>query len=180
MKIHIGSKNKVKVTASHEAINMYPEIFPSPEIISIDIDVDLFGHPKNIEETVTGAITRAKKAHKKCDYSIGLEGGLIEVPHTKTGFMEINACVVFDGKNHHLGLSSAFEWPTEVSQAIISGQFDASQAFKQLNMTDQEKLGAAPGGICGFLTKGRHTREQQIKQSVIMAMIQLENSHLYK
>lgn len=62
---------------------------------------------------------------------------------------------------------------------ILKGEADGSQAFKKLGITDNEKLGAAPGGIIGFLTSGKLTREEQIKQSVITALIQLENPKLY-
>jgi len=179
MKINIGSKNEVKMTAIKETILMYPKLFSNPKISGIDINVELFGHPKNIQETVGGAISRAKKAFRNCDFSFGLEGGLIEVPHSKTGFMEINACAVYDGKNSYLGISSAFEWPKEVSKLIVSGKADASQAFQKLALTKQKKLGAVRGGISGFLTKGRQTREEQIKQSVIMALIQLEHPDFY-
>ena len=175
MKINVGSKNQTKVTAVKEAVALYPSLFPNPEVIGVDIDVELYGHPKNIEETVNGAIERAKKAFTNCDYSFGLEGGLLEVPLSKTGYMEVGVCAIYDGKNFHLGLSPAFEWPKSVTDLILSGKADASQAFKQLGLTTDEKLGAAKGGIIGFLTEGRLTREDFTRYSIIMALIHLEH-----
>jgi len=103
----------------------------------------------------------------------------MEVPFTKTGFMEVGACAIYDGKNIHLGLSPAFEWPQKVNDLIISGKADASQAFKQLNYTHHEKLGNEKGGIVGFLTGQKLTREDYTKYSIIMALIQLEQLELY-
>lgn len=179
MKIHVGSKNQTKVQAVKDAVALYPRLFPNPEIIGIDVSVELFGHPKSIKETVEGAVQRAKNAFKDCDYSFGIEGGLIEVPFTKTGFMEVGACAIFDGTDVCIGLGPAYEWPIEVTKMIVSGKADASQAFNKLGYTHHEKLGAQPGGIIGFLTDGRLTREDFTKYSIIMALIQLEKPEYF-
>ncbi len=179
MKINVGSQNKTKIVAVKAAVALYPNLFKNARVEGVAIEIEEFGHPKNIKETVAGAIERAKKAYFNCDYSIGLEGGLIEVPFSKTGFMEVGACAIYDGKDYSFGLSPAFEWPKKVTEMIISGEADASQAFKRLNLTEHEKLGAIEGGIAGFLSKGRLTREEFMKQSIIMALIQLENPGLY-
>ncbi|MBA3724343.1 MAG: DUF84 family protein [Candidatus Levybacteria bacterium] len=180
MKIHIGSKNQTKVQAVIDTILLYPSLFPTPEVIGIDVDVALYGHPKSIKETVEGAVSRAKKAFAHCDYSFGLEGGLIEVPYTKTGFMETGACAIYDGKNIFVGLGPAYEWPQDVTKMILDGKADASLAFKQLGYTHHEKLGSIKGGIIGELTNGRIMREDFTKYSIIMALIHLEKSELYK
>ena len=179
MKINVGSQNKIKLAAVRDVIKLYPNFFKGAKVKGIAIEIEEFGHPKNIKETVEGAIKRAKKAYSSCEYSIGLEGGLIEIPFSKTGFMETGVCAIYDGKNCHIGLSPSFEWPKKVTEMIISGEADASQAFKKLGLTKHEKLGVIDGGITGFLSKGRLTREEFMKQSIIMALIQLEHPKLY-
>lgn len=179
MRINVGSKNQTKVKAVQDTIKLYPTLFKNPEIVGIDVNVPLFGHPKNIKETIQGAIGRAKNAYTNCTYSFGLEGGLMEVPFSKTGFMEIGACAIYDGHNIHLGLSPAYEWPTKVTDLIVSGKADASQAFKKLEYTQHEKLGAQEGGIIGYLTEGRLTREDFTKYSIIMALIHLEKPEFF-
>jgi non-canonical (house-cleaning) NTP pyrophosphatase len=76
MKINVGSKNLTKIRAVEESVALYPDLFPDPEVVAVDVDVELYGHPKSINETVDGAIDRAKKAFSGCDYSFGIEGGL--------------------------------------------------------------------------------------------------------
>lgn len=180
MNINVGSKNITKIKAVKDAVALYPKLFPDPVVNGVDVGVDLFGHPKTLKDTIEGAISRAKKAFVGCDYSFGLEGGLMEVPFSKTGFMEIGACAICDGKSIHLGLGPSYEWPKEVTKIILDGKADASQAFKQLGLTNHEKLGAVEGGIVGFLTEGRLTREEFTKYSIIMAMIHLERPELFK
>ncbi len=179
MKINVGSKNKTKMQAVLEAVMLYPNIFPQPEVVGVDVKIELFGHPKSLEETIQGAIKRAQKAYNDCNYSFGLESGLMKVPFTKTGFMDVCACAIYDGKNTHIGLSPAFEYPGKVTELVVSGKADASQAFKQLGYTSHEKLGNETGGIIGFLSGQRLTREDYARHSIIMAMVQLERPELY-
>ena len=180
MIINVGSKNQTKINAVKEAVELYPNLFSGAEVVGVDSGTGLFDHPKNIGESVEGAIARAKNSFKDCEYSFGLEGGLIEVPHTKTGYMEVGACAIYDGKDIYLGLSPAFEWPIKVNEMIIKGEADASQAFYKLGLTEHEKLGAMPGGIVGYLTDGKITRENFTKYSIIMALVQLERPELYR
>lgn len=179
MKINVGSRNEVKINAVKETVSMYPEIFVDAEVVGVDVDIEEFGHPKNINETTEGAIQRAKNAFKDCDYSFGIEAGLIEVSNSKTGYLELGACAIYDGKDIYLGLSPAFEYPKKVVEMIISGEADASLAFYKLGLTKHEKLGAIEGGISGYLTNSRMTRELQTKMSIITAMIRLEKRDLY-
>ncbi len=179
MKINLGSKNKTKIQSVVDAIALYPNLFPDAEVVGMDVVVDLFGHPKNLEETISGAIKRAKDSFVDCQYSFGLEGGLMEVPHTKSGFMEVGACAIYDGNQIVLGLSPAFEWPKGATELIREGKADGSQACKQLGITEHEKVGAVSGGISGLLTDGRLPREDFTKYSIIMALIQIEKKELY-
>ena len=179
MKINVGSKNKTKFASVEDAVRLYPELFPSAEVVGVEIDNDLYGHPKGIEETVEGAVYRAKQAFKNCAYSFGLEGGLIEVPQTQSGYMEVGVCAIYDGKEIYLGLSPAFEWPFPVTQMIVKREADASQALYKLGLTKHEKLGNVEGGGVGFLTGKRLTREEFTKYSIIMALIRLDKAELY-
>jgi inosine/xanthosine triphosphatase len=179
MKINVGSKNKTKIRAVREAVLLYPNLFQKPKVMGVDVEVELYGHPKSLKETVEGAIARAKEAYADCSFSFGIEGGLMEVPYSETGFMEVGVCAIYVGDNISLGLSPAFEWPQQVTKLILSNKADASQAFKQLKLTNHEKLGAVSGGIVGRLTNNRITREDYTKHSIVMAVIRLEKNKIY-
>lgn len=125
MKIHVGSRNQTKTQAVVDAVSLYPQLFPNPRITAIEVSLDLYGHPKNLKETIKGAVARAKEAFTDCDYSFGLEGGLMEVPFSSSGFMETSVCALWDGKEIYLGLGPAFEWPKAVVKMVLSGKADA-------------------------------------------------------
>lgn len=173
MKIGMGSKNKTKVDALQNVLKEYP-MFDGCEVVGVDVSVEQFGHPKNIDETVEGAIARAKQACVGNDYGFGIEGGLMAVPHTKSGFVEVAACAIFDGKQIHLGLSPGFEWPAKVIDGILNKGLDGSQAMKEAGLTSHEKIGEKEG-VIGLLTKGRMDRTEYNKLAIVMALTHLEN-----
>lgn len=176
MNVGIGSKNKTKVQAVAEILLDYP-IFECANIVEADVLIEQFGHPKNLEETVAGAVNRAKQAYKKNDYGFGIESGLIVVPQTKSGYMEVAVCAIYDGKQIHLGMSQAYEWPQKVLNKILDGM-DGSQAMKAAGLTQHEKLGEHEGFV-GIFTKGRTNRTEYNKAAVVMALMHLENAEHY-
>ncbi|HWP61174.1 MAG TPA: DUF84 family protein [Candidatus Paceibacterota bacterium] len=177
MKVGVGSKNKTKVGAVTELLREYP-LFAGAEVIGMDVQIEQFGHPKSLEETVAGAVDRARQAYAGNQYGFGIEGGLMTVPQTKSGYMEVAVCAIYDGTRVHLGLSPACEWPMEVIDAILNKGLDGSQAMKAANLTHHEKLGEHEGFI-GIVTKSRMNRTQFNKAAVTMALIHLENPEHY-
>ena len=55
---------------------------------------------------------------------------------------------------------------------------DMSEACNKVGLTNNPKIGSEEGAI-GILTKGRMTRKDYTKQSIITALIHLENAELY-
>ncbi|MDO8493241.1 MAG: inosine/xanthosine triphosphatase [bacterium] len=172
MKIIVGSKNKVKVGALEEIVKDYPHL-KDAEIFSVEAASGVADQPKSLEETVQGAMNRAKGAFNDCDYSFGLESGLMAVPNTKTGFMDVCVCAIFDGKEHHIGLSSAWEVPKQVAHHMLNEGLDMTQAAIKAGYTKNPKVGQAEG-LIGIVTKGRLTRKDYTKESIRTALIHLE------
>jgi len=176
MKIYLGTKNNSKLEALRETIEDY-EFLRGNEVIAIKSNSEVSEQPMSLDETIKGAINRAKNCFDESSLSFGIESGLMKVPNTKTGFMDFTACAIFDGKQIHLGLSSAFEYPLKITKLLLEG-FDASEAYKKLGLTEHEKIGEV-GGIIGDLTKGRIKRKDYTKHAIQMALIHLENPDLY-
>ena len=177
MKINVASKNPVKVEAVKEVLHSYLDL-ASYEVIGIETNSGVSEQPKSLEETVQGAINRAAMVFNGCVYSFGIESGLMVVPQTKTGSMDFCVCAIYDGKNYHLGLSCAFEFPTKVTQMIHELGIDANEAFYRCGLTADRKIGSSEGAI-GMLTRGRMSRKDYTKQAIQMALIHLENKELY-
>ena len=177
MNIIIGSTNKVKLEAVTELLLEYPQ-FAEAKVSGINVTSEISDQPKSLEETVRGAQNRARNAFAGSDLSIGLESGLMDVPYTKVGFMDVCVCAIFDGTDFHIGLSSAFEPPKEMARLMVEKGLDMAQACNEMGLTDNPAIGAAEGAI-GILTRGRMDRKAYTKQSLITALIHLENTHLF-
>lgn len=177
MKINIGSKNKTKVLALEEILKDYPD-FKESEVFGKDAVSGVSDQPKSLDETIKGAMGRAKSCFLDCDLSFGIESGLMKVPETKTGYMDLTACAIYDGEKFHLGLSSAFEYPAKVLDYVFKYNVELSTAYRELGMTNKEKIGEEEG-IIGLLTKGRLVRKEYTKEAIRTALIHLENKDLY-
>jgi inosine/xanthosine triphosphatase len=176
-KINIGSKNIVKIESVREVICEYPD-FSDSIIISVESQSGVSHQPKSMDETITGAINRSKGCFSECDYSFGIESGLMKVPYTKSGYMDFTCCAIFDGKNISLGLSPALEFPTKATKMMFDEDINITDALLKEGLTKNPELGSAEGAL-GVLTKGRVTRKDYTKQAIHMAMVHLENPGLY-
>ncbi|OGZ00251.1 MAG: hypothetical protein A2945_04455 [Candidatus Liptonbacteria bacterium RIFCSPLOWO2_01_FULL_52_25] len=174
MKIKVGSKNPAKVEAVAEIIKEYPHLAHA-KVGGIEANSDVSNQPKSLDETIRGAMNRAKHAREACDYGIGIESGLMHVPHTKSGHMDVCACAIYDGREFHLGLSSAWEFPDKtIIESMVSEGIDMNEAVHRAGLTQKPKVGSEEGAI-GILTKGRVDRKEYTKQALRMALIHLEH-----
>jgi len=171
--------NPVKIDAVKEIIKDY-DFLAGAEVAGANVSSEIFEQPLSLDEIIQGATNRAKNAWQNCDYAFGIESGLMPVPMTKSGYMDITACVIYDGKEISVGLSSAFEQPVKLTKKVLEakGKLDISQVALQIGLTTSDNIGYE-GGMMGLLTKGRVKRKDYTKEAIRTALIQLENRELY-
>lgn len=172
VKINIASLNPIKIAAVSEIIQDY-NFLKTAEIEAIIVSSGVSEQPMSLEETLQGAINRAKNSFNNCHYSFGLESGMIKVPYTKTGYMDVCACAIYDGEEIYLGLSSAWETPEAVFIEMHENGLDMNQAAYKAGLTINEKVGSAEG-LVGIVTKNRLTRKEYTKQALLTALVRLE------
>ena len=174
MTIAVGTTNKAKVDAVTEVLQEYTHLTGAiikPTATSSGVS----DQPLSLQETVEGALHRAHSAYKDCDYSIGIESGLFEVPKSKSGYMDVCVCAIYDGKEFHMGLSSAWEFPDSsvIKDLMLQKGMTMSEAINKAGYTKNESIGSAEGAV-GILTKGRVDRKEQAKQAIRMALIHID------
>jgi|GEM_PF-253778 len=177
-KIIVGSKNEVKVSSVREVIADYP-CLAIAEVEGVAVSSAVSEQPLSLEETIQGAKNRAEKAFQLHSISVGLEGGLMEIPATDREFMHVSICSIFDGKHHHLGMSCGFRIPKKVSTLILQEGLDLNQAMKKCGFTDNPQLGASEGTI-GLFTNGRIPLKDYCKQSLTTALISIEQPQYFE
>ena len=172
MIINIASHNPTKIKALREIIRDYDNLNLAA-VIDVDGCSRVSEQPITLEETILGAMNRAREAFKDCDYSVGLESGLMAVPYTQSGYMDVCACAIFDGHNYYLGLSSAWEPPATVVHYIINEGLDMNEAALKAGLTPKKNVGSAEG-LVGIVTKGKLSRKEYTKEAIRMALIHLD------
>ena len=172
MKIHVGSKNEIKVSAVRELLQDYPHL-KNAEVCPFETSSWVSDQPKSLEETVQGAKNRAREVLGSGAYGFGIESGLMKVHGTKSGFMDVCVCAIYDGTEYHIGLSSAWEAPKKVMEYMLGEGLDMNDAAHKAGLTDNPKVGSAEG-LVGIMTKGRLDRKAYTKEAIRTALIHLE------
>lgn len=180
MKIAIGSTNEIKVKAVEEAIRNYPDL-QLAEVFSFSVPSGVSKQPLTLEETIQGARNRAAHAFTKCEgckYSLGIESGISPAFGAQTGFVHICVCMIYNGSDYHMGLSTGFEIPPSILDLMVEDKMDLSEACFHSGITANPSVGHAEG-LIGILTKGRLCRKEYTKQAIISAFVQIENYSWY-
>jgi inosine/xanthosine triphosphatase len=168
-RILVASLNTNKIDAVREVFTYY-------EVTGIACKSGVREQPMNIDEIIRGSIIRARSVFADCEYSVGIEDGISQVPGTRSGFMNFCACAIFDGERIFVGLGPAFEYPPECTRRVVDEGITISEAF--IPLTEKPDIGYEEG-IIGWLTRGRISRKDYTKHAVEMAKIQIENPGLY-
>ena len=172
----VGTANPGKVYAVVRALEAYPALSgyrPSPQKVSSGVS----DQPKTLAETTQGARNRAERAAAAAGgadtLGIGMESGLFE---SDGRLFDLCACVIFDGKEAHVGYSCAWELPPAVTEKVLNEGMDLTQAFNACGVCNDPKIGDK-GGVIGLLTGGRVSRPDYTKQSIEMALLSLNPEH---
>ena len=168
MVINIGSKNPVKIQAVREVF-LSSEKFKGGKFNAVAASSGVSDQPLGLEEILSGARNRALGAFTACDISVGLESGIIPVPLTRSGHMNLTACVIYDGSRFGTGLGPAFELDEELTRLVMEEELDLSSAVKRSGRTDHPYIGYSEG-LIGLLTGGRVTRLSYSRPAVSMAL----------
>ena len=173
MKVRVGSCNPVKITATENVLN---NIFDEVDVEGVFVHSRIPDQPIGLNQTIEGAINRAKAAYASgCDLGVGIESGLLETPHTITGYIDLQWCAIFDGEKITLGVSAGFEYPSMVVQEVLKGR-EVGDVMDQI--TGVEDLGEKMGAV-SYLSKGLLDRTRNTEQCVLMAMIPRMNEKVY-
>ncbi|MBW4257841.1 inosine/xanthosine triphosphatase [Methanobacterium sp. YSL] len=173
MKVIVGSKNPVKLQATR---NVLEKIYTELEVEATDVDSGVPDQPIGLEVTIQGATNRAKNVFTpEFDLAVGIESGLLEVPHSITGYLDLQWCAIYDGEKTTLGVSAGFEYPPMVIEEVLSGM-EVGDVMDQI--TGVDNLGQKTGAV-SHLTQGMLDRTGNTEQCVLMAMVPWMNSDIY-
>lgn len=160
MKVAVGSTNPTKITAVKNVLGSQIELLP------LEVPSSVSEQPFGDEETVAGAINRAKACFVKnnIDFAIGLEGGVIE---TRYGLMIINwGALVDEEGNEYIASGVRALLPNEIANAVRQGK-TLGQA---MDMYTNRKGVSKKEGAMGVITNGRINRDEMFSH-VVKALV---------
>ena len=168
MLITVGSKNPNKIQAVREGFTLFPR-FVHAEFQAFDARSGVSDQPMGLEEILTGARQRAEHAFSGCQVSAGLESGLIPVPRSRNGYMNVSACAIYDGATHYTGLGPAFELPRQIIDLVVGQGLELDEAIFRSGFSSNPRIGYSEG-IIGMLTGGVISRKDYLVPAVTMAL----------
>jgi inosine/xanthosine triphosphatase len=183
IRVRVGSLNRAKLEAVRLGLAPF---FAKVELEGCPAESGVSEQPIGLEEIVAGARARARQsladAQGNWDLGAGIEDGLIAVPGTRTGYLNVGACVLFDGREESLGLSAGFEYPPACVEAATGpDRTPVGGSFDRLFALAAEGSDPGPGaGNIGRLTGGRLTRAEYGAQAVTCALVRRLHPRLYE
>ncbi|WP_373468128.1 DUF84 family protein [Acidianus infernus] len=169
MLVSVGSKNRTKVEAVKEALDI---IGLKAEIVAMEVDSGVSSQPY-CKETLFGARNRAIRALRtaNADIGIGIEGGICFEYNRVLAFAVVYA-VDKDG-NENFSKSAAFTLPSKVVKYINQG-FELGYAVDKAYSKSGSKYSE---GAVGILTK-YIDRKRLYVDPVILALYPFYNKNI--
>ncbi len=159
--IAVGSLNPVKIEAVR---NVMERIYGNVRIFAVDSKSGVPEQPFE-DETVRGAVNRAKGALGSHSMAVGIEAGVFE---RYDGLYDVQHCAVIDREGKiTIGMGSGFRYPDKIAK-LVRGGMTVGEAMKAVYTNND--VGKEQGAI-GVLSKGLLDRRELTEQSVLNAML---------
>jgi inosine/xanthosine triphosphatase len=164
-RVAVGSTNPVKVGAAR---TMVQRLAPRAEVVGIAVPSGVPDQPWGDDETMRGAIARARAARavQDADLGIGIEGGVVAEADGGVRSCAWAAVVGRDGREG-VGGSLAMRLPDRVARLVRDG-VELGHAMDALTGERNVKQGV---GAVGILTAGLVTRQQAYEVLVAYALV---------
>jgi len=148
----VGSKNPVKLAAARAVL---ARVTPSARVEAVDVASTVRDQPFGDEETIRGALARARAAREAvgAELGIGIEGGVVE---SEDGMRTCAWAAVVDGSGREgVGGSLAMPLPDRVADLVRDG-IELGAAMDRL--TGEHNTKQRQGAV-GILTAGLVDRQ---------------------
>lgn len=171
--VAVGSTNPVKVAAVRQ---IFEQAFPGIRTISLDVPSGVPDQPLGEEETLRGAVARARAALESggADFGAGIEAGVV-LEGERAWMMGYTAIAARDGTvSWSRGIQ--FLLPPAVAEAVRAGR-EVGPVMDEVSGIHEIKK---KGGTVGFLTEGLLDRTSALAMMVAAALPPHLHPDLYR
>lgn len=176
VQLAIGTQNKAKLAAVETA---FQKVFPRVEIHGFEVESGISEQPTTDEESIQGAINRARSALAQmatAQFGVGLEGNVVTISDRM--FLHGWVAIIDRDGITGLGHSSGIELPSSIHAAIDGGAELGPLVQGMLDDTDNEVRHSA--GTNGILTDGLYTRVDEFVDATTVALAKFVKPEYYK
>jgi inosine/xanthosine triphosphatase len=166
-RVAVGSTNPVKIGASRVVME---RLGADAEIVGVAAASGVPDQPWGDDETIRGALARARAAREStdADLGIGIEGGVVANDDGTVRTCAWAAVVTRDGREG-VGGSLVLTLPAEVAE-LVRGGMELGLAMDAVSGSRNVKHGL---GAVGILTRGLVSRQQAYETLVAYALAPL-------
>jgi inosine/xanthosine triphosphatase len=170
--VAVGSKNPVKVAAVRAVV---ARIAPLAVVEVVAVPSGVPDQPFGDDETIRGAVARARAAREAADAELGfgIEGGVVEMADGSMRTCAWAAVTSSDGRQG-VGGSLAMPLPDSVARSIRERGVELGHAMDELTGQRETKRGA---GAVGILTGGLVDRQRAYEVLIAYAMAPFLSAH---
>lgn len=168
-----GTTNPAKLRPIQQ---VFGGMFPEAQISGLTVPSGVREQPIGVEETLQGAINRARAAQAGLPgaaWGVGLEGG---VRFDTSGCWLFGAVAVVTGTRLEVGRTAELRLPPEVAERIEAGQ-ELGPVMDRL--TGQQNIKQKAGTV-GFLTNGLLSRADVWQMGLTLALAPFLHPGLYQ
>ncbi|HEX2858889.1 MAG TPA: inosine/xanthosine triphosphatase [Alphaproteobacteria bacterium] len=164
MKIILGSQNAAKLKAVEDGVKAY---WPEAVVTGHDVPSGVPAQPLGHEQTLQGALNRARAAHALgADLGIGLEGGVVGIHGTP---IMMSYVAVTDGTREVVVPVTGMPLPHSWGQALEKGA-ELRPFVMQAGLPYDYK-----SGVVGTLTNNQMSRDELFAVGVKTALVPWAN-----
>lgn len=164
----VGSKNAAKVAAVQQGVGLY---WPGVTVRGEDVASGVSNQPLGHEETLTGALNRARAAKALgADLGVGLEGGVVEIHGTP---VMMGYVAVTDGQREVVVPTNGTPLPQSWGKALADGAELRPYVIEAGLPYDYAT------GVIGTLTNGKVRRDQGFALALQSALVPWVNGSAY-
>lgn len=163
----VGSTNPVKIGAVRALLE---RVARGAEVTGVSVPSGVPDQPRGDDETIAGAMARARRARETmdADLGVGIEGGIVEQADGSMRTCAWAAVVARDGRSG-VGGSLAMPLPDVVARGVRDG-LELGHAMDRLVGQHDTKRGL---GAVGILTDGLVDRQRAYEVLVAYALAPL-------
>ena len=180
----VGTTSRPKLGAARAALRPFA---PQARVAGVEVESGVPAQPVGFDEILLGAANRARAALAiGADLGIGIEDGLVPVPHVtdgEAGHLNLGCAVVTDGTRLGYGLSSGFAYPPELTVSAAADREPIGPLFDRFWQANRGERATTPSGRSvgnvGKLTGGVLTRQEYGRHAVLCALVRFLHPDLY-